>query len=127
MVRAELLHILALLTLESPVAEEAGAWALGVLASDEDTEAIRILAGLPSNAPREEIAPWLRRAAHDLGVPIGEERANWDPDVLREKDREICAYEEACREQMVPDCRALAARVDRELAWLTEFFTSAPR
>jgi len=148
---------------------------------------------------REEIAPWLRRAAHDLGVrlptreesywilslsqaqqardvaraiadgqiglvegswrirdlafagadvddemralfmpfvavtsetdhlPIGEERANWDPDVLREKDQEIRAYDEACRTQMVPRCQAFAARVDRDLARLTAFFMSTPK
>jgi hypothetical protein len=198
-VRAELLHILALLTLECPVAEEAGEWAVAVLATSEDTEAVRILAGLPPNAAREEIAPWLRRAAHDLGVrlptreesywilslsqaqqardlaraiadgqiglvegswkirglafagadvddemralfmpfvavtsetdhlPVGEERANWDTDVLREKDQEIRAYDEACRAQMVPHCRAFAARVDRDVARLTAFFMSAPK
>jgi hypothetical protein len=198
-VRAELLHILALLTLECPVAEEATSWALTLLNADEDTEAIRVLAGLPANAHREEFAPWLRRAAHDLGVrlptreesywilslskaqqardlalaiavgriglvegswkirdlafaganvddemralfmpfvavtseadhlPIGEERANWDPDVLREKDQEIRAYNEAHRAQMVPRCHAFAARVDRDVARLTEFFTSAPK
>lgn len=198
-VRAELLHLLALLTLECPVAEEASEWAIAVLATAEDTEAVRILAGLPPNADREEIAPWLRRAARDLGVrlptreesyrilslsqaqqardlahaiadgkigvvegswkirdlafagadvddemralfmpfvavtsetdhfPIGEERANWDPDVLREKDREIRAYDEACRAQMVPHCRAFAARVDRDVARLTESFMSTPK
>jgi hypothetical protein len=66
--RAELLHILALLMLECSVAEEATSWALTVLSADEDTEAIRVLAGLPPNAPREEFAPWLRRAAHDLAT-----------------------------------------------------------
>jgi hypothetical protein len=198
-VREELLHILALLTLECPVAEEASSWALTLLSADEDTEAIRVLAGLPPNAAREEIAPWLRRAAHDLGVrlptreecywilslsqaqqardlalaiaegqiglvegswkirdlafagpevddemralfmpfvavtsetdhlPIGEERANWDPGVLREKDQEIREYNEAHRAQMVPHCRAFAARVDRDVARLTEFVTSAPK
>jgi hypothetical protein len=198
-VRAELLHLLALLTLECPVAEEASKWAVAVLATAEDTEAVRILAGVPPNAAREEIGPWLRRAAHDLGVrlptreeshwilslsqaqeardvaraiadgqiglvegswkirdlefagadaddemralltpfvavtsetdhlPIGEERANWSPDVLREKDQEIRAYDEACRAQMVPHCRAFAARVDRDVARLTAFFMSTPK
>jgi hypothetical protein len=165
------------------VAEEAGEWALSVIATAEDTEAVRILAALPPNAARDEIAPWLRRAAHDLGVrmprreesdwilsmsqarqardlaraivdgrlglvegswkirdlafaaadvgdemhalfvpfvavtsetdhlPLGAARASWDPDVLREKDREVRAYDEAHRAEMVPHCRALAARV----------------
>ncbi len=181
------------------MAEEASSWALTVLSADEDTEAIRVLAGLRPNAPREDIAPWLRRAARDLGVrpptreecywvlslsqaqqardlalaiaegriglvegswkirdlafagaevddemralfmpfvavtsetdhlPIGEERANWDPDVLREKEQEISAYNEAHRAQMGSHCRAFAARVDRDVARLTEFFTSAPK
>ncbi|MGH7438118.1 MAG: hypothetical protein ACRENE_20740 [Polyangiaceae bacterium] len=197
--RAQLLHLLALLTLECPVGAEASEWAIAVLATAEDTEAIRILAGLPANSTREELAPWLRRAAHDLAVrlptreesyriltmsqaqqardlalaiaggqigvvegswkirdlafagadvddemralfmpfvavtsetdhfPIGEERANWDLDVLREKDLEIRAYDEACRAQMVPHCRAFAARVDRDAAWLTEFFAPTPK
>jgi hypothetical protein len=199
MVHAELLHLLALLTLECPVVEEARAWALTVLAADDDTEAVRVLAGLGPNALREDVAPWLRRAAHDLGVrlptreechwilslsraqqardlalaiaegqigiiegswkirdlafaglqvddemralfnpfvavtsetdhlPIGEERTNWNPDVLREKDREISAYNEAHRAQMVPHCREFVARVDRDVARLTEFFASAPK
>jgi hypothetical protein len=55
-------------------------------------------------------------------LPIGEERANWAPDVLREKDREIREYDEAMRAHMVPRCRAFAARVDRDVARLTEFF-----
>ena len=59
--------------------------------------------------------------------PIGEERANWDPDVLREKDREIRAYDEACRAQMVSHCRAFAARVDQDVARLTESFMSTPK
>jgi hypothetical protein len=197
--RAELLRILALMTIERPVAEEAGEWALGVLATAEDTEAVRVLAGLPADAAHDEAAPWLRRAARELGVrlptreeslwilslsqaqrardvaraiadgqiglvegswrirdlafagalvddemralfmpfvavtsetdhlPIGAERANWDTDVLREKDREIRAYDEAGRAEVVPHCRAFAARVDRDAARLTEFFISTPR
>jgi hypothetical protein len=198
-VRSELLHLLAQLTLECPVAEEASAWAVAALTADEDTEPIRVLAGLSANATREEIAPWLRRAALDLGVrlptreesrlildlwqareardlalaiadgrlglvegawklrdlsfagalvddemralfmpfvavtsetdhlPIGEDRVNWNPDVLRAKDEEIRAYDDAHRMQMIPDCRAFAARVDRDMARLAEFFSPATK
>jgi hypothetical protein len=66
-----------------------------------------------------------RRVAHRICDDC-EERANWDPDVLREKDQEIRAYDEACRAQMVPHCRAFAARVDRDVARLTGSFMSTP-
>jgi|HubBroStandDraft_2_1064218.scaffolds.fasta_scaffold50395_3 hypothetical protein len=59
--------------------------------------------------------------------PIGEERANWNPDVLREKDQQIRAYDEACRARMAPHCRAFAARADRDVAWLTAFFMATPK
>lgn len=197
--RSELLRILAQLTLECPVAEEASAWAIAALTADADSEPIRVLAGLSAIAHREEIAPWLRRAADDLGVrlptreesrwildlfraresrdlalaiadgrlglvdgawklrdlsfagapvddemralftpfvavtsetdhlPIGEERVNWNPDVLRAKDDEIRAYDDAHRVQMVPHCRAFAARVDRDMDRLSEFFISSTK
>ena len=54
-------------------------------------------------------------------LPIGADRVNWNPDVLRAKDEEIRAYDEASRAQMVPDCQAFAARVDRDMAQLAEF------
>ena len=195
--RSELLRILARLTLECSVGEEAGAWAVAALTADEDTDAIRVLAGFSANTPREEVTPWLRRVAHDLGVrlptreesrwilvvfqareardlalaiadgrlgvvegswklrdlsfarapvddelralfmpfvavttetdhlPVGEDRVNWNPDVLRAKDEGIRSYEESIRAQMLPHCRAFAARVDRDTARLGEFFNPA--
>jgi hypothetical protein len=197
-VREELLHILALLTLECSVAEAAVAWAVGAITADQDTEAIRVLAGLSPNDVREEIAPWLLRAAHDVGVriptrdeshwiltlseaqeardlvlsmaagrvslidgswkltnlpfafspgdaewrtlftpflavtsetddlPLGADRVNWDEDVLRGKDAEARAYEESLRADLIPACEALAARIDRDLVRVEEFFSPPP-
>jgi hypothetical protein len=71
--------------------------------------------------------PFVAVTSETAHLPIGEERANWDPDVLREKDLEIRAYDEVCREQMIPHCRAFVARVDRDVARLTAFFTSTPK
>jgi len=77
-VRSELLRILARLTLECSVGEEAGAWAVAALTADEDTDAIRVLAGFSANTPREEVTPWLRRVAHDLGVRLPtREESRW--------------------------------------------------
>jgi hypothetical protein len=146
-VRSRLLHLLALLTLESPVTEEAIAWAVAAVMADEDTEAIRVVAGLSSSAGRDELTPWLRRAAHEVGVrlptreeslwilvtsetdhlPIGEDREHWNPDVRREKDGEIHAYEEAIHAQMVPHCEAFATRIDHDMGRLAEFFVPDER
>ena len=70
LMQRELLHILAQFALGSPVSEQASAWGVAALAAGHDTEASRVLAGLSTDTPREQIAPWLRRVADDFGVRL---------------------------------------------------------
>ena len=44
------------------------------------------------------------------GLPVGQERAHWDPIALAVKDREIADYESKVRDAVLAACRSIGTR-----------------